>query len=360
MLVKDLPQDIREVAFERYLEEQTGGTEEHFLRISLGGAFGWSETIEGLGVWSEVDIGKYENFYKLYPPSRFIVGKKYKTSGIPIIYAGVHAKQKNLLLFEIAHEEDNKHGSVLLPDSIPQDYNFLGVGKFWLLSGEEDIKEYKEGKTFLNKPIPTDKDIVILELIKDYPSTILNADSLPEGFKKGCRVWTSVEEWECNYPVFTPDEFESYANVGKDYFKEVERFTVTVEECPNESGAILNKPDVYVLADGKNNPMVFQKPGGSISLEHTKQAYTGIIERMEISEILNKYALTKEELDPAKIPQPLCKMDELITAPPNIISINEESMWRPSVPQNLIEPIPEIKTKLTPRKTQIHLSKKKN
>ena len=82
MKIKELPEDIRDIAISRYFSD------DQYLRTSddlpleeeLVTAFNWQNTNEGVEIWSDVDIGDFDSFREFYkcPTINQVVTNKYQ------------------------------------------------------------------------------------------------------------------------------------------------------------------------------------------------------------------------------------------------------------------------------------------
>jgi hypothetical protein len=63
MKIKDLPQEIKELALKRQVEQGNEADENFYLHE----AFTWGKTNEGFVFWEDIETGYFKTFYDLYP-----------------------------------------------------------------------------------------------------------------------------------------------------------------------------------------------------------------------------------------------------------------------------------------------------
>ena len=82
MKIKELPEDIRDIAISRYFSdnEYPRTSDDLPLEEELVTAFNWQNTDEGVEIWSDVDIGDFDSFRDFHNNVPSQVSSKYQVN----------------------------------------------------------------------------------------------------------------------------------------------------------------------------------------------------------------------------------------------------------------------------------------
>ena len=90
MKYKDLPPDIKAVAYQRAKEQNHKPTEDSDLQVSKN-TFNWNKTIEKHDIWADVNNGDFDSFYKFHN-----IIPLYNENNLPKKYEVVEVSQDNI------------------------------------------------------------------------------------------------------------------------------------------------------------------------------------------------------------------------------------------------------------------------